>query len=402
VKTILLAALLGGGLTAAGASPDLPVKVGQTVEITLSHARCWFPTVHRFRSGVIMVTMQMAADQIDAEAELSAFCVSRDNGMTWSRRYTMGEEASADGAWSEEPDSQDRIWWWGNYPEPRRPGDDRSFLVPLAKYADGGQVITIDRNVVLNTAEPIYPGIVWLFDYLFDRKVPVTDSRQTTQYGVRAWGDIIHGPDGALLSDGYLTAAKDEKERSVDAFSRKIRNVVFRSADNGRTWAEYGTIAAVPDSGRPEWMGEEGPNEGSLELLKDGRLYAIYRTSGHGMIGNSWSSDGGKTWTPPAPIGFQGVAPRLHRLSNGMLGLVTGRPDPVEFRYNPDGNGEHWSKPVVIFTGKSTHYNDFTEVAPGKLLVVYDSTPYGWNEIPFADRDTKNTIFGTFVEFGTK
>src|SRR5271170_4225804 len=60
VKTILLAALLGGGLTAAGASPDLPIKVGRTVEITLSHARCWFPTVHRFRSGVIMVTMQMA------------------------------------------------------------------------------------------------------------------------------------------------------------------------------------------------------------------------------------------------------------------------------------------------------------------------------------------------------
>jgi hypothetical protein len=82
-----------------------------------------------------------------------------------------------------------------------------------------------------------------------------------------------------------------------------------------------------------------------------------------------------------------------------MLALVTGRPGPVALRYNPDGNGEHWSQPIIIFTGKSTHYADFTEVAPGRLLIVYDSTPYGWQEIPFPERDTKNRILGTFVTF---
>jgi len=45
----------------------------------------------------------------------------------------------------------------------------------------------------------------------------------------------------------------------------------------------------------------------------------------------------------------------------------------------------------------STRYTDLTEVSPGKLLVVYDHVPYGWFEIPFADRDARNIIYGTFV-----
>jgi hypothetical protein len=41
-------------------------------------------------------------------------------------------------------------------------------------------------------------------------------------------------------------------------------------------------------------------------------------------------------------------------------------------------------------------------VEPGKLLVVYDSVPYGWYEIPFADSQSKNVIYGTFVEVHKK
>jgi hypothetical protein len=46
----------------------------------------------------------------------------------------------------------------------------------------------------------------------------------------------------------------------------------------------------------------------------------------------------------------------------------------------------------------STHYTDLIEVEPGKLLVVYDSTPYGWKNIPSSDMSSKNSISGTFVE----
>jgi len=46
----------------------------------------------------------------------------------------------------------------------------------------------------------------------------------------------------------------------------------------------------------------------------------------------------------------------------------------------------------------STRYTDLVEVQPGKLLIVYDSVPYGWDPIPTADLISKNRIYGTFVE----
>ena len=109
-----------------------------------------------------------------------------------------------------------------------------------------------------------------------------------------------------------------------------------------------------------------------------------------------------KNLTAPASIGFRGVAPRIHRLASGTLMLVTGRPGPVVLRFSVDRKGERWSQPATIFEGRSTHYADAAEISPGKVLVVYDSIPYGWYEIPFADRDARNRVFGTFVEIGEK
>ena len=70
--------------------------------------------------------------------------------------------------------------------------------------------------------------------------------------------------------------------------------------------------------------------------------------------------------------------------------------------FNVDGSAANWSHVTPIFEGKSTRYTDFIEVEPGKLLVVYDSVPYGWHEIPYSDRDSKNVIYGTFVEVRKK
>ncbi len=68
--------------------------------------------------------------------------------------------------------------------------------------------------------------------------------------------------------------------------------------------------------------------------------------------------------------------------------------------FSLDGNGEKWSHVTEIFGGKealekgkpktTTHYADFVEVEPGKILVVYDSVS--------TDRDSRNRVLGTFVE----
>ena len=132
--------------------------------------------------------------------------------------------------------------------------------------------------------------------------------------------------------------------------------------------------------------------------LADGRLFAMFRTGSDGFIGAVWSSDDGHTWTSPVSLPCKGVALRVRRLSNGVLACSTGRPGPVVLMFNMDGTGKTWSHVTPIFTGKSTHYTDFVELEPGKLLVVYDSVPFDWYAIPWAEKKLKNTIYCTLVD----
>ena len=400
-----LAALLLLALAPASAAPNAPkVQVGAPIEITRSHIWCWFPTVHQFRSGEILVSINMCPDEVNSESAFSAYCISTDQGATWSRRYSMGAECLQDG-WSDEPDSQDTIWNWGSYPEPAAPGETRRFYAAMTKFSHGGRTIAEERNVMFTLTEPAGMWPTWLFDYRVESKdretQSVTDTSIKDQLSGRPSGNIIHGDHGDLLCGAYFATASDtQRARAAGTPNSRFRVVLLRSTDEGKSWSEYSVVAKVPDGARPKWMGSEGPNECSIAKLPDHRIYAVYRTSGRdGTIGNSWSSDGGKTWTEPASIGFQGVAPRIHRLHNGMLALVTGRPGPVVLRFNPDGNGEKWSEPITLATERTTAYTDFVEVKPGRLLVVYDSVPYGWYEIPFADRNGRNIIYGKYVDF---
>ncbi|MEQ1862925.1 MAG: sialidase family protein [Chthoniobacteraceae bacterium] len=405
----LLAALL---IPIAGVKQSTAgeMKIGETIEITRSHSWCWFPTIHRFRSGELMVGMVLCPDQLNAESTNSGYCISKDGGRTWSPRHTVGQGASHDGAWSEVPDAEDSLWQFGSYPELL--GDSTRLRGTLTKFFRGGRASSQDRDVPITLREPSREAQTYLHAY---GKEKVPDTRITGQFGGRVWGNIIRGADGELLCTAYFTTLQDAKRSSAAAHAPKDeeikpdaeapkgfnRIVLLRSDDGGKSWAERGVIAAVPEGARLPWIGSEGFNEGTLSLLPDRRLYAVYRSGGlDGMIGHGWSSDGGKTWTAPASIGFHGVAPRLRRLSSGALALATGRPGPVELRLNSDGHGAKWSKPVTIFTGKSTRYCDTVEVEPGRLLVVYDSVPYGWHPIPFSDRNARNRILGTFVQIG--
>ncbi|MGH9344096.1 MAG: sialidase family protein, partial [Terriglobia bacterium] len=363
---------------------ELSVQVGQTVEITYSLRKCWFPTVHQFSNGDLMATMRMSPDEVNPEGDFSAYCLSKDGGVTWSRRYTMGAGANVDGAWSQSPRSDGSIWQLYGWVDPHPPGQAQNFYVTRTEFFQSGSEVHQRRNVALGTSEPVQMRPC----RLYDRRVQ--DGELASQPDVMPWGPILESLGGGLIAPVYYTAAHDP---------RFYRLALLRSDDQGETWREGATIAAVAPGEKP-WpgMGEEGPCEAGIVRLADGRLFAMFRTGGDGFIGVAWSSDGGHRWTPPASLPYKGVALRVRRLTNGVLACSTGRPGPVVLMFSVDGAGATWSHITPIFTGKSTHYTDFVEVEPGKLLVVYDSVPYGWYDIPFADRNSKNVIYGTFVE----
>jgi len=377
---------LGWGAASPKSAPDeLQVQVGKTVEIASASEYNWFPTVHKFTTGEIMVTIRMSPDEMRPARMFSAYCISRDGGLTWGRRYPMGEDADMDGAWSEAFQKDGKVWHLYTPLEPYPAGQTQAFHASLSKFSRGGTEATIARDVVIRLSEPMH----MLSLRALDRRSS-DNERIGEEISGFPWGPILEGLNGDVMAPVYYKAERDQ---------RYYRLALIRSSDGGKSWNEYSTIAAVAPEEKP-WpgMGNEGPCEAGLVRLADKRLYSIFRTGSDGFMGNVWSSDDGKTWTKPTSTPYKGVALRVRRLSNGVLACTTGRPGPVVVMFSVDGTGEKWSHITPIFDCKSTHYTDFIEVEPGKLFVVYDSVPYGWYEIPYADRESKNVIYGTFVE----
>lgn len=120
------------------------------------------------------------------------------------------------------------------------------------------------------------------------------------------------------------------------------------------------------------------------------------------MLQQSFSTDGGKTWTRPNQAGVEGVAPDMHLLSSGVLACSYGRPG-VNIMFSTDGTGNQWSHHTSIFSGvtgvnattdKSTCNTSFAEVAPGRLLFIFDVINF--QETPEAKR--ANCIRGVYID----
>lgn len=393
---LAFALLLGWGTSSRKTEVcGLEVEVGKTVEITSSHRFCWFPTIHRFSTGEIMVTMSMSPDEDNPEGDFSAYCISKDAGMTWSQRYTMGSGA----AWSAEPEEDGKIWQLCGSIEPDPPSQNQDFHFTLTKWSRGGLEFQQWRDVSLHFSEPILMNPTDTYDR------HVSDGHLKEYPSASPWGTIVHGSNGDLLTVVQCQTA---------ARPKYFRDVLIYSHDEGKTWQQRSVVAAVEPEDKPwPWAGPEGPNEAALVRLADGRLLTVFRTGGGGStgrefgnMGETWSSDEGESWTPPIAGSFKGVAPRVRRLSGGMLALTTGRPDPVAVRFSIDGKGEEWTRAVTIAEDKNggwcTNYSDFIELEPGKLLVVYDHYPQNWPGDPSASMKSKSVIYATFVNVHMK
>ena len=369
---------------ARGKGGALSVRVGKTVEITKSFCRCWFPTVHRFSNGDLMATMRMSPDEINPEGDFSAYCISKDQGMSWSRRYTMGAGANVDGAWSQNPRPDGSIWQLYGWTDARLTGDAQDLYLTLTQFSQSGMEIRQRRNIPLHMSEPVQ----MLQAGLSDRRVQ--DGGLARVPSAMPWGPIIPSRHGGLIAPIYFKVERDPQYYRVS---------LLRSDDYGKTCHEGSTIAAA-EHGIKLWpgMGHEGPGETGMARLADGRLFAIFRTGSDGFMGAAWSSDDGHNWTSSVQLPYKGVSPHVRRLSSGVLACSTGRPGPVVLMFSTDGTGETWSHITPIFADHSTCYTDFVEFEPGKLFVVYDSTPYNWNAIPLTDRSSRNVIYGTFVD----
>jgi hypothetical protein len=179
---------------------------------------------------------------------------------------------------------------------------------------------------------------------------------------------IVNSPHGPIcLADGRLLYAGKE------LWHGKHRNGVCQSSDDGLTWQWLAEIPTRPGDNHEEY------HELHAVETADGRLVVQLRNHNRANAGETLqaeSSDGGKTWTAPHPIGVWGLPSHLLRLKDDRLLMTYGHRRPPygnQARVSRD-HGRTWSEPLVVSAdgaGGDLGYPSTVQLADGTLLAVW-------------------------------
>jgi len=221
------------------------------------------------------------------------------------------------------------------------------------------------------------------WDYKTNKPRP--DMHRPT-YIIRSLDEGKTWVDLQLLLDGYCGALRDAvqtRDGTVVVMGQELlfdegrhSSRAYVSKDDGLTWKKAKHLDMGFSRGD-----HAGTIEGTLEQLKDGRLWVLLRTY-RGCFYESFSSDDGLTWTlPPKPskIKSTGSPGMLKRLASGRLVLFWSaipnegfkRREELSVAFSDD-EGRSWTRPVVIArnpTGRVS-YPYLFEYAPGVLWVT--------------------------------
>ena len=147
---------------------------------------------------------------------------------------------------------------------------------------------------------------------------------------------------------------------------------VFMSADQGATFTRLGA-ANVPE------LKDRNCDEHMLVPRKDGSLWMLVRAN-YG-IGESTSTDGGKTWGGVQPSGIPHPVTRffIRRLASGKLLLVRHNP-PAEHAkvrshltaFLSDDDGKTWNGGLLLDERHGVSYPDGVQAPDGTIRIIYD------------------------------
>ncbi|RSN68463.1 hypothetical protein DMH08_10630 [Actinomadura sp. WAC 06369] len=350
----LLPALSGAVAHAAppdASTPDRPdVIVGQAAPGKKLH----FPNMERLHDGSLFTVVREGAGHTGQDGRL-LMLTSRDGGRTWTSPAVAHDS----------------------------PYDDRDPMI--AQLSSGRLVLSwfqIDYSV--SPAEPMGTFVRHSDDGGATWSEPVavgtamsgeSDIVDTYELGWAAsHGQVKELPDGELVIPLYGTVPDDRWQRAT----------VVRSLDGGETW-DAGTEATI---GAAEGTHFQEP---VLTVLPDGTVHALLRigtaasTMGAVRSRESWSRDGGRTWSAPAEIDMVTSSAHTEVLRNGdvflaygdLSGRFTSRRGTVGAVLRDPGRS--WTgapRDLVYDSGTGDQANPaVAEVRPGRVLVLgYDST----------------------------
>lgn len=173
------------------------------------------------------------------------------------------------------------------------------------------------------------------------------------------------------------------------------------SSDHGATFAELGA-ARIPDAK------DRNADEHMIVERKDGSLWMLVRTR-YG-IGESVSTDGGRTWTDVAPGSIFHPVARffIRKLASGRLLLV--RHDPPNnaksrshlTAFLSDDDGRTWKGGLLLDERNGPSYPDGVQAPDGSIYVIYDYLRERDKQILMAVFNEEDVLEGKFSSPGSR
>ena len=286
---------------------------------------------------------------------------------------------------------------WGTWYAGVTPSEDQNNYVVLTTSGDGGKTWTEVLIVDPDGAGPVraYDPELWMAP---DGKLRLCWAQAVGHEGSVAgvWFLEITNPDEPMpqyaaprrITDGIMMckplvlsngdwALPASTWRKTDHSARMIV-----SSDQGKSWTlRGGCNVPEPDRAFDEHLFVE---------RQDGGLWLLARTK-YG-IGESISTDGGKTWPDLSPSNIAHPSARffIRRLNSGNLLLVkhgaigtrTGRSHLTAFVSTDDGST--WSDGFLLDERNSVSYPDGQQTADGTIHIIYDFSRTGDRHILMA------------------
>jgi predicted neuraminidase len=317
-----------------------------------------------------------------------------------------------------------RLWaiWYAGGPD--QPGEGPGNYVAVVTSNDDGKTwsgpkLVIDPKGPLRAYDPCLwhdpAGRLWLF---WAQSYQWWDGRSGV-WSIVAENSADENPhwsaprrlcDGIMLNkptvlstENWLLPAavwagkpKADSAHAHDLGTLRGANAIA-SSDKGQTFTVLGQ-AVVP---------KRTFDEHSIIERGDGSLWMLVRTA-YG-IGQSVSTDGGKTWSVGRPTNIPHVNSRffIRRLRSGKLLLVTHEPPDHKTRSHltahlSSDDGRTWQGGLTIDERKGVSYPDGVEAPDGTIYLIYDYHRTTDREILLARFTEQDIMSGHFDSPGSQ